>query len=285
MSESISKITSLLRSLLGGSTEPKNRVVTAIVLAGGIGSRMQGENGITKQRMELCSRPILAHTVQAFQDSDAVRHIVIVSRPEECALVEGWKEQCGWDKVTAIVCGGAERSDSALCGFKAIPDDTEVVLIHDGARCLVTHEIIERVARAALVHGAAIAAERVSSTVKQSDGKGFVASTIDRSTVYLAQTPQGFLTEVYRAAAYLHLDRGGAAVTDDASLCEESELPVKLVECGEENLKITTPRDLHVARAILAEREEKQAERAEAERRTAADRAQDRAKRREARNP
>lgn len=283
MGETLSGLTSLLRRIGGGATEPRNRHVTAIILAGGLGSRMQSEDGTTKQMIELCGMPVIAHTVSAFEASDAVCEIVLVAREEELCLYPPMIEKYGWKKVKRIVAGGMTRRESALEGFKVISDETELVLIHDGARCLVTDEIIESVARAGLVHGAAIAAERVTSTVKREDGKGLIAETIDRRTVWLAQTPQAFGTEVYRAAVYLHLSKGGGDVTDDAMLAEQIDLPVKLVDCGQDNLKITTPRDLRLARLILEERAQAEEQAAVLAARTEADRREDRERRKEAR--
>lgn len=285
MQDTISHITSLLRSIGGGAADPKKHHVTAIILAAGIGSRMNAPNGTTKQMMELCGMPLIAHTVAVFEQSDAIREIVLVGRAEELPIYEEMKQRYDWKKLRAAVPGGDTRQDSALEGFKAIGDDTELVLFHDGARCLVTPDILEQVAREGLLHGAAIAAEAVSSTVKQSDGKGFVAQTLDRSAIFLAQTPQAFRTEVYRAAAYLHIQKGRTAVTDDAMLAEQEGLPVKLVLCTGENLKVTTPHDLRIARVMMEERQEIRAEEEAQSRQSAEDRTAGRKKRKEARQP
>lgn len=272
--------TDFLKKLGGKDYDPGRQYITAILLAGGVGSRMQDTDGKTKQMIELDGIPIIQRTIAVFENSPAIRDIVLVVREEEMAQYAEMKEKYGWKKVVKTVKGGEERQDSAIAGFKAINDKTDVVLIHDGARCLVSEEIIDRVARAAMVHGAAIAAEKATATVKKVDDRGFIEETVDRNYVYLAQTPQGFKTEVYRAAVYLTLSKSNLSVTDDAMFLENVDLPVKIVECDGDNLKITTKRDLYVARAILAEREEK---RLLEEVRSAEQRASDRKARKEAR--
>lgn len=283
MEDMIAKLTDWLKKLGGGASNPENCHVTAILLAAGMGSRMGNPDGVTKQMMSLGGMPVIARTIDAFEKSKAVREIVLVGRADELGRYEEMKQTYGFTKLCKLVVGGATRQESAIEGFKAVSDTTELVLIHDGARCLVTEEIIDKVSRAALVHGAAVAVEGATSTVKQIDAKGMIEQTLDRTLVRFAQTPQAFRTEVYRAAVYLTLSKGPFMATDDSMFAENIGLPVKAVECGDENIKITTRRDLYVAEAILAEREEKIREKAEVDAKTAADRAKSRAERKEAR--
>ena len=141
-------------------------------------------------------------------------------------------------------------------GFSEISDNTEFVAIHDGARCLVTSEMIENVCREAYIYRAATAANRVSDTVKRTEKGGFVEETLDRNRIWLAQTPQVFDSNLYRAAAYTAMESGFIG-TDDCSLVENIDFKaIRLVECGRENIKITTPNDLLLARAILSARKE-----------------------------
>ncbi len=276
-------LSTLLRSIEDEIYDPKKHHVTAIVLAGGVGSRMGSET--TKQMMILREKPVIVHTLLAFEQCDAVRDVVVVAKADEVPLYDELREKWALKKISRVVSGGERRQDSALEGFKVIADDTEAVLIHDGARCLVTPEIIEKVARAALSKGAAIAAERVFSTVKKVGKVGLIEETLDRDAIWLAQTPQGFRTETYRAAAYLHLKKNGGEVTDDAMLCEESDLAVFVVDGGQDNIKITTARDLTLAEIILDERAKEAEKAAEMAARTHIDRAADRQKRKEARQP
>ncbi len=276
-------LVSWIRSLDGGAFDPGHHHVTAIILAGGEGSRMESDT--PKQLLPLNGKPVIAHTLSAFEASKSIREIVLVSRKEEIDTYTAMKEAYGLTKLRRIVLGGERRQDSAMEGFKAISDETEVVLIHDGARCLVTDDIITRVARTALAKGSAIAAERVSSTVKRVGGGGLIEETLDRNSIWLAQTPQGFKTETYRAALYLHLKKNGGEVTDDAMLAEEIDLPVFAVECSSDNLKITTPRDLRLASVILDERQAAAQREETLAARDALDRSKDRAARKEARQP
>ncbi len=223
---------------------------TAIILAGGSSSRIGGDK--TKQLVPILGVPTVVRTVSVFEKCKFINEIIIVARDDEMYLYDEWKKEYGWKKVKKIVLGGADRQSSVLNGFKSISDKTEYVYIHDGARCLVTEDMIKRVGHAACIHGAAIAAQKATDTVKISDGKKL--STPDRSSVWLAQTPQVFMTEMYRAAVYTAL-KNGMTATDDASLCEALGFTVFPVDCGKENMKITSPCDFAIAEAILKFRE------------------------------
>lgn len=224
---------------------------SVIVLAAGSGSRAKTE-GRTKQQMPLLGIPVIARTVSVFEECPFVSEIILVAREDEMPLYDAYQLTYGWKKLVAVVPGGATRQESVLNGFKAISDKSELVYIHDGARCLITPEMIARVGHAACLDGAAIAAAKASDTVKLEDGKGL--TTVDREKVWLAQTPQVFLTELYRASLYTALQKG-LPVTDDAMLAEAAGFSVTPVDCGAENMKITHPHDFAIAEAILTYRE------------------------------
>ena len=150
--------------------------------------------------------------------------------------------------MTAIVPGGETRQLSVLEGFKKISDKSDYVYIHDGARCLVTEEMIAKVGHAACFHGAAFAAHKAHETVKIAEQDKL--STADRNKVWLAQTPQVFQTELYRASAYTAL-KNCLEATDDAMLAEAAGFAVMPVDCGNQNIKITHPCDFAIAEAIL----------------------------------
>ena len=139
-----------------------------------------------------------------------------------------------------------------LRGFEKISDRSEFVAIHDGARCLITIDAIDKVLRAAYSWGAATAASHISDTVKRGGFGDFIEDTIDRDSLWRVQTPQVFKTELYRAAAYTAESEGFKA-TDDNMLVEHIGFRVKLVDCGTGNIKITTPTDLAVAEVLLRE--------------------------------
>jgi 2-C-methyl-D-erythritol 4-phosphate cytidylyltransferase len=168
-----------------------------------------------------------------------------------------WQRLCkehSISKVTKIVQGGYTRQESVLCGLDAVSKKSKYVAIGDGARCLITPEQIKSVCRAAYKYKAATAAHKCTDTVKIANKNGFIESTADRDTVWLAQTPQAFKTKLYRAAAYTALKKG-TQVTDDNSLVENVGHPIRLVECGAQNIKITTREDIAIADGVLADRE------------------------------
>ncbi len=223
---------------------------TAIILAAGSSTRVGGNT--TKQLIPILGIPTIVRTISTFHECKFINEIVIVTKDDEMATIDNWKKDYGWKKVTKVVLGGADRQASVLNGFKSISDKTDFVYIHDGARCLVTEKMIKDVGHAACIHGAAIAAQKATDTVKISEDKKL--STPDRSKVWLAQTPQVFMTEMYRAAAYT-AKKNGTIATDDASLVEALGFEVYPVDCGRENMKITSPVDIAIAEAILKFRE------------------------------
>ncbi len=224
---------------------------SAIILAGGSSSRIGGT--VTKQMTEVCSMPVIARTVSVFEKCKFINEIIIVAKKNEIPLYDDMKKTYRWKKVVSVVTGGSTRQESVLNGFKKISDKSDYVYIHDGARCLVTEAMIAKVGHSACIHGAAIAATKASDTVKIKDDKKL--STPERDKVWLAQTPQVFMTEMYRAAAY-SAAKNGFIGTDDASLCEAIGFNVMPVDCGRENIKITTPCDFAIAEAIIKYREE-----------------------------
>lgn len=240
-----------LKNLLGRFFPKKAaKHVTAIIVAGGNGSRMGGN--VTKQMMELNGIPIVVRSILAFEKAESIKDIVIVAKEDEKAVYKEFIKKYSLKKVRRIVTGGATRQESVLNGFKAIDDDSDYVAIHDGARCLVTPEIIEKVLYEARLYEAASAANAVKDTVKITNSEGFVVSTPDRATLWAAQTPQIFRADLYRAAAFLALKEGFTA-TDDNSLAEHIGARVKMVDCGYRNIKITTPEDIYIAQMLLKE--------------------------------
>lgn len=153
-----------------------------------------------------------------------------------------------------VVEGGETRQQSVKNAFLAISDKTDFVSIHDGARCLITTEEIERVNAAAYASGAAAAAVRAEETVK-CEKSGLIEKTLDRDHIYLARTPQAFGVNIYQTALAIAA-RDGVTVTDDCALVENIDYRIRLVECSKHNIKITTQEDIPLAAAILAMRDE-----------------------------
>lgn len=243
------KLKSLLKEFL-----PKRpaKHVTAIIVAGGSGSRMGAAT--TKQMMELEGIPVVVRTILAFEKAECIKDIIIVAKTEEKEVYKEFINKYSLKKIRRVVAGGDTRQQSVLNGFKAISDNCDFVAIHDGARCLVTPENIENVLYEARCHEAASAASPAKDTVKITNSEGFVVSTPNRQRVWMAQTPQIFRADLYRAAAFYALKQGFEA-TDDNSLVEFLGSKVKMVDCGYRNIKITTPEDIHIARVLLKENE------------------------------
>jgi len=227
---------------------PKKIYVSAVILAAGSGTRMNA--GVTKQWLELRGRPLFAASLAQFQLCPKIKEIILCVKEDEKELFADVRERYGITKLKAVVVGGNTRADSALCGFKKISDKATHVAIHDASRCLVTPEMIDAVIKKAVLYGSATAACRATDTVKLATEDDLILSTPDRKTVWQAQTPQIFETEIYRASAYLAREKG-IEVTDDCSMVENAGFKIKLVDCGKENLKITEPIDLYFAEAVL----------------------------------
>ncbi|MBQ6431571.1 MAG: 2-C-methyl-D-erythritol 4-phosphate cytidylyltransferase [Oscillospiraceae bacterium] len=222
------------------------KACTAVVVAAGSARRMQG---IDKIMADIGGKPILLRTAQALSESEKIDGIVIVTRAE---LVQEVRSLCAdLPKLRAVVLGGESRAQSVLRGLDAVK--TPLAAIHDGARPLVTREIIDAAIDAASDCGAAAPAVAVHDTIKVAKN-GVVQSTPDRSTLFAVQTPQVFDTERIKAAILAALEQG-LPLTDDCSAAEFAGMEVRLTPGSEENLKITVPSDLTLADAVLKRRE------------------------------
>lgn len=221
--------------------------VSAIIAAGGRGSRLGA--GIPKQLLTVEGQPVLERSLGLFLDHPLVNEIV-VALPAEL-VTEPPPYLIGTRKPVRVVSGGARRQDSVGNAFQAISDEAALVVIHDAARPFASPQLLSRTIEAAAESGAALAAIGVRDTVKRSADAGspfFVAETLPRESIYLAQTPQAFRRDVLREA--LALSEAGANATDEASLAERAGHPVRLVEGEASNIKITVPEDLAAADAI-----------------------------------
>jgi 2-C-methyl-D-erythritol 4-phosphate cytidylyltransferase / 2-C-methyl-D-erythritol 2,4-cyclodiphosphate synthase len=222
----------------------------AIVVAAGSSTRM---DGIDKLAARLDGRPLLAWTLDAIAAAAGVARIVVVTSPERVSELAAapWLPQADID----IVAGGTRRQESVHAGFVALehfePDEAGVVLIHDGARPLVTSALVSTVAAAAARHGAAIPVLPIAETLKRIDGD-VVGETVERAGLGLAQTPQGVRRDLLREAYRRFPPDGPATWTDEASLLEAIGIPVRVVPGDPANLKVTVPGDLARAEAILA---------------------------------
>lgn len=224
----------------------------ALVAAAGSSARMGGEN---KLLLPLDGVPVLVRTLAALQVTGSVDEIIVAAREEDIVEISQLCRTYGLTKCTKVIRGGESRVHSVLLAALEAAPGTELLAVHDGARPLVTPELVDRVVAAAARCGAAVPAVALKDTVKAAGKDGAVDETLDRNRLRAVQTPQVFQAGLLKAALQSALEQE-APVTDDASAVERLGKVVFLVEGEEENLKITTPLDLTVAEAIVRAREE-----------------------------
>lgn len=220
-----------------------------VIAAAGLGRRMGKE--INKQYRPLLSRPVLAYSIDVFEVYPQVDEIVVVAHPEQIDYCQREViDRYGYKKVSKVIAGGAERQDSVWAGLQSLGSDTAYVAVHDGARPLLSSQLIDRLMEAAQEWGAAIPGVMARDTLKMIDRDGFVGHTLDRSVVSLIQTPQIFqyqeLVKAYECAY-----RDDLMGTDDASLFEVYIGRVKVVLGEANNIKMTTMEDMLMAEALL----------------------------------
>lgn len=225
--------------------EEQKSGLPVIIAAAGSSARM-GQN---KQLLELNGIPVIARTLLQFENCPKIKNIILVVRTEDIFTLQLLAEKYGISKVTDIVCGGESRQESVLKGFARLDKGDKSVLIHDGARPLITDSIICSVANALDKYVAVTCAVKVKDTVKQVDENGKVIKTLDRSSLVAVQTPQGVRVEEYLEAVQKAGDI--AAFTDDTSLMEAAGFEVHTVEGSYKNIKITTPEDIPAAESFL----------------------------------
>ena len=236
----ITKITKPARKLLPLKT------CGVVIVAAGTASRM---GGIDKVMAPIQGEPMILRTVRTFQECDAVSEIVIVTREDLILSISGLCRDMA--KVKAVVVGGKSRQESVSLGLNALSGKVKLAAVHDGARPLVTWQVIDRTVRAANTYGAAAPAIPVKDTIKVVEGR-VVKSTPDRATLFAVQTPQVFDFDLLRGALK-KAEEDGSQVTDDCSAVELMGFKVKIVEGDERNIKVTTPMDLKIAEMLLEE--------------------------------
>ena len=225
-----------------------------IVLAGGKGSRMQSD--VPKQYMELLGKPLLYYALKAFEDSDAEQVVLVTAEGDEEYCRKELVERFGFTKVVAIVAGGAERYASVWNGLKCLKEqEPDYVLIHDGARPLVTAELINRMITETEQYEACVAGMPVKDTIQMTDESGTITLTPKRDSLWMAQTPQSFaFTLAYDAYEQL-MQESEINVTDDAMVVGlYHDIPIQMVRGSYTNIKVTTPEDLVLAEAFLKKR-------------------------------
>lgn len=223
--------------------------VTAIVLAAGKGSRMNSD--IPKQYLTLLGKPVLFYSLQAFEKSGADEIILVTGSGEQDYCKNEIIEKYQIKKVTHIVEGGAERYHSVYQGLQAA-EGTDYVLIHDGARPLISSKIINNAIRMVKETGACIVGMPAKDTIQLVDEAGTICSTPDRRNTWLAQTPQCFNYQLALSSYNKAIASGDTTITDDAMVAQRyGNTRVIMMEGGYENIKVTTPEDIMVAECFL----------------------------------
>lgn len=230
---------------------------TAVIVAAGSSQRMGNDKIFTA----LGGLPVLVRSIRAFEEADAVDEIIVVTREEKLQMVADLIKKYELGKVSKVIIGGKTRVESCLAGVSEAAHRAELIAIHDGARPLVSQRIIRETVRAADEFYAAVPVVRSTDTLKVLDEKGVVTGSVDRETIFRVQTPQVFRADLIKGALTEAMKRG-LPITDDCSAMELMGIQTHTVEGDEDNLKLTTPRDMVLAEAILKDRGNEYADRA-----------------------
>ena len=224
-------------------------MLTAIIVAAGDSRRM----GFDKLFATIVGRPVIAHTIGAFERAGSVGEIIVIGREDRLDEIKAIVRDENFKKVRSIVPGGKHRQDSVRAGLDHLAAGAKYVAVHDAARPLITPEQIERVLEQCRMHAAASLAEPISDTLKYADSEFFVTGPVDRHQLYAMQTPQVFerplIEDAYRAVYAENV-----SVTDEVSAVERLGRKVILVPNKDLNFKITYPRDLNLAEFVLTQR-------------------------------
>jgi 2-C-methyl-D-erythritol 4-phosphate cytidylyltransferase len=231
----------------------KNRM-TAIILAAGQGKRMNSQ--VAKQFLMLRDKPVLYYTLKAFEKSSVDEIILVTGKDQEEYCQNEIVQKYQLNKISHIIEGGRERYDSVYRGLLSA-NETDYVLIHDGARPFVSQVLIERIISEVQEYKACIIGTPVKETIKMINKEGYITATPNRNTLWSAQTPQAFAYKSIRKAfdlLYAEGDRVNLAITDDAMVYETFlNQPVKMIMGDYNNIKLTTPEDLLLAEIIMNE--------------------------------
>ncbi|HEX9047821.1 MAG TPA: 2-C-methyl-D-erythritol 4-phosphate cytidylyltransferase [Verrucomicrobiae bacterium] len=224
-------------------------MTAAIIVAAGRGTRM-GAN-VDKLWLEVAGRPVVAHTWQCFNDADCIDEIILVVRDGMQPHFVELADKFHFQKRFLLVVGGAERQDSVWNGLTAVSAQTDIVAIQDAARPCTSAELIAATIMAARETGAAVAAQPVADTIKETADGQTISRTVDRSKLWSVQTPQTFRVEVIRRAIATAHEKN-LNLTDDTAACELIGQPVRLVKSATPNPKVTVPADLPFIESLLS---------------------------------
>jgi len=238
--------------------DPGSPTAAAVLVAAGASTRMGRASGLRKPFLKLEGRALVERACDAFEASPLVAEIVLVGHAEDLErLRELAQRSPSMAKVAVVVAGGATRAESVRHGVAAVRPELEVVAIHDAARPLVSVALVESALRVAARSGAAVVALPATDTLKVSSDGEHVERTLERSVVWLAQTPQAFRAEVLRDLLF-RAEKDAFEPTDEAALYERYVGGAALVRGEAANLKVTAPEDLELAAALLRSRRERE---------------------------
>ena len=229
-------------------TEQRN-TCSAVIVAAGSAQRM----GADKVMLELGCMPVLARTLLAFQNCDAIDEIIVVTRMDKVEEVASLCKKYGVTKAGKVIRGGKTRMESALAGVSEVRSNARLIAIHDGARPFVTDEVIHRTVDAAAAYMSAVPVIRSTDTLKAIDEDGLITGSVDREHTVRVQTPQVFNADLIKGALTKAVS-DGLTLTDDCSAIEIMGIKTHTVDGDEDNIKLTTPRDLQLGELILKTR-------------------------------
>ena len=224
---------------------------SVVVVAAGSSERMGGD----KMLMTLGTKPVIIRTLMAFQKSPMVDDIVVVTKMEKITAIADMIKLYDITKVTQVISGGATRVESSLAGVSAVRRGAKLIAIHDGARPLVSQELIERVVKEANEHISAVPVLPSTDTLKQVDSRGVIVEGVDRASVFRVQTPQVFDADIIKGALTKAVEKR-LPITDDCSAVDMMGFSTYIVEGDAGNIKLTLPEDMVLAEAILKSRGE-----------------------------
>jgi 2-C-methyl-D-erythritol 4-phosphate cytidylyltransferase len=224
-------------------------MLTAIIVGAGSGRRM----GFDKLFETIAGKPVLAHTIAAFENAKSVSQIIVVAREDRHRDLEKLVRDQDWKKIQSVVAGGEHRQDSVRAGLEQLSENARYVAVHDAARPLVTAEQIERVYQACREQGAAALADPITDTLKRAHVDLVVSESVDRHQLFAMQTPQVFARELL-IEAYDTVTAKNILITDEVSAVEYLGRNIVLVPNEDFNFKITYPRDLAMAEFVIQQR-------------------------------
>ncbi|MBV8227707.1 MAG: 2-C-methyl-D-erythritol 4-phosphate cytidylyltransferase [Verrucomicrobia bacterium] len=221
-------------------------MVCSVIVAGGSSRRM----GFDKLFSLIGDKPVIAWTIERFENCDEIDEVILVVRPDRRVELQKLVHTFGFSKICSLADGGSERHLSVWNGLQRLPEECEIVAVHDAARPFVSSELISQCVRSARQCGAVSLAAPIVETIKRADSEQSVTESVDRTCLWAMQTPQVFRRD-WLMEAYKRVVDSGRAVTDEVSAMQEAGYPVQLLKNADWNIKITFPKDLELAEKLM----------------------------------